>query len=369
MKPIHNPLARSAAALGLAAAATAAPLASADGYVRMDIPARQSLLTEQLGLIAEQTRLPMVTAAQLPEGVRARLGQGNGEVASLAFGTGGIPFTTRKASTETGSHKTIRFMPYAPTGKLWMQFGVSYFVCTASIIDKGLLVTAAHCITDFGEGNSPDAVWFEPNRHKGATFYGTFTVSAIFVPPTYLDGTDVCNPGAVGIVCENDLAVLVTDSNGGEVADVVGGYYGTAVNNYSYVSNFPATGRTATQITQLGYPVSLHAGKQMIRTDSLGEQDDYNNVIIGTDQTGGSSGGPWLANFGSSITNRDATENPEPSDNQDNVVIGTTSWGYLDGSIKIGGASRFGNNTAYPTTTNIDSLHNGACSEFPSKCY
>ena len=52
--------------------------------------------------------------------------------------------------------------------------------------------------------------------------------------------------------------------------------------------------KLAAEITQLGYPSQNYDGLKMIRTDSLGYQDAPNNVIIGSAQTGGSSGGPWL---------------------------------------------------------------------------
>jgi hypothetical protein len=60
------------------------------------------------------------------------------------------------------------------------------------------------------------------------------------------------------------------------------------------------TPQNIAQLTQLGYPVALDGGLLMQRTDSYGFVDGNasNNTVIGSLQTGGSSGGPWLVNFG-----------------------------------------------------------------------
>ncbi len=342
-----------------------APDDSAVSQIPSNIPSR--MFIESVDTDEARPLLPMLTLEQLPTEVRSRFGLPAGGISSQAVGTGGIPFTTAKASTETGAQRTIRQMPLAATGRLYVEDGAA--TCTASIIDKGLLVTAAHCVAEFGVDFYAGGAWFEPARNKGDTYYGAWPIVYMVVPSVYLDGTDVCP--TPGIVCENDIAVLATAYNGGEIADVVGGYYGTANNNYGYVPDYPDTGRISAIITELGYPAALHNGKQMIRTDSLGEQFPDNQVVIGSDQSAGSSGGPWLVNFGTPITTRTTAA---PDDNLPNQVVAVTSWGYGGSTdyerVKIQGASRFGNNTSFTTTTNIDVLHYAyACTDHPEKCY
>ena len=93
-------------------------------------------------------------------------------------------------------------------------------------------------------------------------------------------------------------------------------------------------------------------------------QDDPNNVIIGSAQTGGSSGGPWLMNFGMK-TSRTGTS---PLSDDDNQVVATTSWGFIDGRFMVQGASRFGKNKTYTTKSNIESLHDSACQANSGAC-
>ena len=150
-----------------------------------------------------------------------------------------------------------------------------------------------------------------------------------------MDGTDVC--AVYGVVCENDVAIVVLDTgpagfHGKEIAQVV--------NRYAYYhkgmgyTNF--LGRTAAQITQFGYPVAFDSG-------------------------------PWLMNSGRTP----ATSVSTPHFDVHNRVVATTSWGFVDDTLKLQGASRFDNNTAYPAPwpSNIQSLIGSACADYPSKCY
>ncbi len=309
-----------------------------------------------------KSRLPMLTdRSQIP-------GISSGGFESMAYGTGMHPFTTKRVALQFGGKGTPTNMkPYRRTGKLWMRFGASWFVCTASVIDEGVLVTAAHCVHSFGDEDSgfADEVLFEPALHGTSVTFGTWDALEWFVPPTYFDGTDVCTVS--GIVCENDIAVVVMDTGpapyaGMEIADVTekNSYYKNSQGFTSF------SGMNAAQITQLGYPVAHDAGLKMVRTDSLGYKATPSNVIIGSAQTGGSSGGPWIMNFGKS-TSFGGT--PATGDSS-NRVTATTSWGYVDDAVKVQGASHFANNTAYPSggPTNIASLLTTACTAYPAKC-
>ena len=308
-----------------------------------------------------KSRLPMLTdISQIPGFARR----------SEAYGTENHPFTTKGAYSTAASGAPVFMKPWRSTGKLFMRFGSSTFVCSASVIEKGILVTAAHCVHDFGQGPSgfADSVSFQPARHGGSLRFGTWTATDWIIPTAYLNGSDVCSPTAPGVVCQNDIAVVVLDTgpsphNGKEIAQVVS-RYSFYKKNQGYI-NF--LGRKAAQITQLGYPVAFDQGLKMIRTDSLGYRASPNNVIIGSDQTGGSSGGPWLMNFGSNPSSTSSA----PSFTSSNRVVATTSWGFTSSVFKVQGASRFNNNSAFPApgATNIESLLNTACSLYPSKCF
>ncbi|MGQ0486266.1 MAG: trypsin-like serine peptidase [Hyphomicrobiales bacterium] len=283
----------------------------------------------------------------------------NDDVAPMGFGTANHPFTT-KGAFSTFSSSPTNLHPWRPTGKLLFTRKGQNFVCSASMIKKGILVTAAHCVVDFGGTQTfNSATSFQPARFDATTPFGTIVGVQIFVPTAYRNGTDTCT--VAGVVCENDVAVVALASNIG----LTTGFYGVGVNGFGYTDSL-FLGKNAALINQLGYPVLFNSGLRMIRTDSLGFFATPNNVIIGSDQTGGSSGGPWLVNFGATPV----SGNTVPLENTSNVVVATTSWGFISGAIKQQGASRFGNNTKFPGPgpTNITALINAACALHPLKC-
>jgi V8-like Glu-specific endopeptidase len=275
------------------------------------------------------------------------------------------PFTTKNAAADGGIAPVDKF-PWRAAGKMFMKFGPSTFVCTASVIGKSLLVTAAHCVHNFGgrEGGFADSVTFEPARHgsgSGSRPFGAWTAKEWWIPKAYFDGTDICSTNAPGVVCENDIAVVVLEKNNNQFVGDLTGQFGVKTDDWGYGSFF---GNKAAQITQLGYPSLNYDGLKMIRTDSLGYQDAPNNVIIGSAQTGGSSGGPWLQNFGM----KTSYSGTQPLNDEDNQVVATTSWGFTSDVFMIQGASRFGKNNTYTAKSNIHSLRDTACGANPGFC-
>jgi len=337
-------------------------------------PEGPEMSAEKAALKAERTREALEKRffsdpKMLTEKVRKVLGL-PADPSQEAFGDGNHPFTTKRASSlyaldpDGSSIDPVDKFPWRATGKLFMKFGNDTFVCTASVIEKGLLVTAAHCVHNFGEKNDgfADSVTFEPARHESSKPFGTWTAKQWWVPKVYWDGTDKCLAEAPGIVCENDVAVIVVEKLEGKfIADVTGKYDFITKDEFGYA---PFLNQKSAQITQLGYPAKDFPGDKMIRTDSVGYQDDPSNVIIGSNQTGGSSGGPWLQNFGV----KTSFNGPPPTDNESNQVSATTSWGFTSGTVKIQGASRFAKNTVYTTKTNIQSLRDSACGANPGFC-
>ena len=96
----------------------------------------------------------------------------DGATSSRAFGTFGIPYTTTRvqagnqsaAGATTANHLSTTY-PYRTVGKL--SFDQGY--CSASLIRRSVIVTAAHCIQNFGSGTTIFTNFrFRPG-HYGAT--------------------------------------------------------------------------------------------------------------------------------------------------------------------------------------------------------
>ena len=270
------------------------------------------------------------------------------EVAPQEFGTSNHPFSTAKADL---SAATNTLYPYRASGKLFFKDGASSFVCSASLIKRGVVVTAAHCVSKFGARRFYNTFQFIPGYRNGVAPYGVWT-GIPTVLTSYFNGTDSC--AVSGIVCVNDVAVIRLTAKSGAYPGTSTGWYGYGYNGWSFTSG------GLTHITQTGYPVCLDNGQYMERNDSHGfkSASNSNNTIIGSLMCGGSSGGPWLANFGyrPALTATTAGTYPNP-----NIVVGVTSWGYTSTAIKQQGASPF-------LSTNIVPLVNAACTAAPAAC-
>ena len=305
------------------------------------------------------------------------------------------PYTvSRVAVEEVGDSSSIRktpvtSLPYRLTGKLEVRFGTQWFICSASLIEKSMLITAAHCVHDFGLGNAgfADEVLWQPanvsDPDTTAQPFGTFTAKNWFVPSTYFDGTDTCEAGASGVVCNNDLATIVLNlQNGVTAAARLGGSYGYGWNGFGSIAS-PAFGSaTVSDITQLGYPGAFDSGFQMQRNNSFGKTiistgsngRKLKQTQLGSALTGGSSGGPWLVNFGTK-PNIDKTEASLGSASDLNTVVGVTSWGLTAVGANVQGSSFFGQNAEFPLADyggrgagNIGFMVNDTCNKVPGAC-
>ncbi|AYZ64441.1 hypothetical protein EGY31_13290 [Burkholderia multivorans] len=266
------------------------------------------------------------------------------------FGTSNQPFTTNRVNAN--GDNTQYYYPFRAAGKLFFNIGTATYVCSASLIKPGVVVTAAHCVANFGQQQFYSNWVFTPAYSNGTAPYGAWNVASATVMTSYLNGTDPC--AQAGVICQDDVAVLVLIPQGGSYAGNSAGWFGYGWNGYGF------TPSGTTLINQLGYPVALDGGGLMQRNDSQGfvASGSSNNTIIGSLMTGGSSGGPWHVNLGiAPVLNGTSFGSASAR----NTVVGVTSWGYTDPAIKQQGASPF-------TSGNIVPLVNSACTSSPAAC-
>ena len=274
------------------------------------------------------------------------------EVTPQEYGTSNQVYTTSQASASGNS--TTDYYPYRAAGKLFFKIGSSSYLCSASLIKRGVVVTAAHCVAAFGNQQFYSNWQYVPAYRNGTAPYGVWNVVSATIKTSYYNGTDPCASGASGVVCQNDIAVLTLVPQSSVYAGTRTGWFGYGWNGYSFNPSNQAL------ISQLGYPVALDGGLLMERTDSQGyvAPSLASNTVIGSLQTGGSSGGPWLVNLGMPPSLSGTGFGTAAAHN---TVVGVTSWGYTSTLVKQQGASPF-------LSTNIVTLVNTACTAAPAAC-
>jgi hypothetical protein len=153
-----------------------------------------------------------------------------------AFGNFGIPFTETRvqagATNQTSASAGFAFLtstfPYRAIGKLIFTTPEGEAHCTATVIRRGIIVTAAHCIQDFGSGEDGLFTTFQfipaNDGRNGATGvqqrpYGLWTARAVVRPDSWADGTD----SGCDAARNNDLAILALNKRNNQlIGQVVG---------------------------------------------------------------------------------------------------------------------------------------------------
>lgn len=292
---------------------------------------------------------PEIKASTKPEKPAA---SATGTQSPMAYGDAGLPFSTSRVELNSSRADVTKLYPYRAAGRLAITRPDGRSTCTAALIDKGILITAAHCVAQFG-GSQYSGFSFIPGYYKGQGAYGAFGARRVYVKTSYLNGTDNCEVG--GVVCENDVAILVMKRNADfKYPGQLVGWYGIAWDGYGFTPSGEA------QVTQLGYPSGLDSGRQMIRNDSRATIDNGSayNTLIGSPMDAGSSGGPWVINLGVPP----AYARSEGYESDPNMLIGVTSWGYTDDEMwDEQGASPF-------LSSNVQELLAAACADYPSAC-
>jgi V8-like Glu-specific endopeptidase len=277
-----------------------------------------------------------------------------GGATPMEFGKSGLPFTTARADLEPAS--TNEQYPYRAVGKLFFLKEDRTYMCTASLVKRGIVVTASHCVSKFGSGKYYSGWQFVPGFKDGQAPFGKWDVQEAQALQVYLKGDDKC--AQTGVVCSSDVAVLVIKPQvirGHQVyAGDLTGWFAVGWNKSGFTPNSIA------HVTQIGYPSCLDGGLSMERNDAQGviSKLSADNTVIGSLMCEGSSGGPWIVNFGirPSLTGTLSGISPEP-----NQIIGVSSWGSTDQIIKQMGASPF-------LSTNIKPLLDWACGKYPDAC-
>jgi hypothetical protein len=149
------------------------------------------------------------------------------------FGTSAQPFTTSQANAL--ADLTVNYYPYRAAGKLFFNIGNASYLCSASLIKPGIVVTAAHCVANYGQRRYYSGWTYVPAYSLGLAPYGAWTAASATVLTAYYDGTDNCTQ--YGVICPDDVAVITLNPQNGYYAGHYTGWFAYGWNGYSYNSS------------------------------------------------------------------------------------------------------------------------------------
>lgn len=194
------------------------------------------------------------------------------------------------------------------TGKVLFAMGRSYYVCSASVVtdtvtDRSLILTAGHCVFDNKTGKFATNWMFVPDYDADPvalttsgsfcadTAYGCWTASALVVHKGFASQRKFNTQATL-----YDFAFAVVYA-GGTTPSQLDATVGSQRISYSQV--------TLGSTTHLfGYPAaSPYTGTDLVYSEGPLGTDPLNKNLtyrVGSDMTGGCSGGPWFTSFDAS---------------------------------------------------------------------
>lgn len=210
----------------------------------------------------------------------------------------------------------ITSYPKSTVGKLFFTLNGGNYVCSASVIGRSTVLTAGHCVSD-GQGHWATNLLFCPSYDGTLADPRQRGCWTVVFKTTSSPWHNTSNP-------DYDYACLVTATTGTKYANKVGNVTGTLGRAWNFASS--QAERT------FGYPAAAPFNGGTLQTTASTDWYSWNfntsdagqvSKIIGSDLTGGSSGGPWILGWTGGLTetgDTDASNATDPGNNWTNGV-------------------------------------------------
>jgi V8-like Glu-specific endopeptidase len=224
-----------------------------------------------------------------------------------AVGTSGAHFT----SSQLVPLSADGIYPYRTVGKLFFTIpGGGTAECSGAVIKPRLVLTAGHCVHQGSGGNAGffTNFLFVPAFRNGVAPFQSWSWASVTVTDTWATGGGTSPNAADYALLElQDRMVNGSLRRLGDVTGVLGVQPLRLFPNHAHL---------------LGYPGNLDSGLKMHQVTAGSFNTAPNNTVLyGSDMRGGSSGGPWVQNFGIPAVGQTGGLNPGR-----NQVIGVTSF-------------------------------------------
>jgi opacity protein-like surface antigen len=206
---------------------------------------------------------------------------------SGASGTGQLPGAPTSVAGSLSAGQPViptAFNGYKTVGKFFVSVSTLQFSCTAAVIGRNIIVTAAHCFTGVlsGAKYSTTGWMFAPMWHDNQFPYGKWSVRAVYLPQAWIQQLD----------SRFDYAVVVLNPNGGRD---ISAYTGQD----SWNSSFSLTPGQSAPVRVVGIPLAgLKARISVTGAQAVQVGPGFTVLTASTPGFGlGTSGGPWFDPF------------------------------------------------------------------------
>lgn len=214
--------------------------------------------------------------------------------------------------------------PYRTIGKLFFTIpNEGDYVCSASVLRHRVVLTAGHCVHAGSNGSAGfyTNFLFVPAYRDGIAPLKSWTWTYATTTSTWATGKgNVPNAADYAMIEISDQSINGTSKRIGTVTGYLG-YQTQALHpNHAHL---------------LGYPCNFDSCQKMHQVSAQSARlTSPNNAEYGSDMRGGSSGGPWVQNFGNPSIGQTGGLNPGV-----NRIVGVTSYGYVANEYKAQGSS------------------------------
>lgn len=211
--------------------------------------------------------------------------------------TGTYPFSYTRTRLIPDTMPTHKAFPFRTVGKLFFTIpGQGNFVCSGASVNStnnSVIWTAGHCVYSPGVGFHTNFL-FAPARRAGVNPYGTWTAKTVFTLAGWQSGLFEYDHGAI-------VANLGGNSSPPKKIGAAVGVLGF-IANASRLQHWTLHGYPAAASPGPGAPPGTFTGEHhelcaatFATTDlPTGGGSDPATNGVGCDQTGGTSGGPWI---------------------------------------------------------------------------